>query len=295
VIICNLVGGLGNQIFQYACARALALNSGQRLKFCTDTFNSYNDHNGFEIAEVFGLDVDFASRDDLSQMIGWGRSFPVVRRLMAKRPLACLAGRYILTERHARDWSALLKRAQLGGYLHGYWQSQRFFSNQAEQIRADLSFCGELHGANLGIAHAITQCTSISVHVRRGDYVNNAKTSAMHGACSLEYYHNAIGMLLKRCPGARLFAFSDDPVWVSQMLKPYFPGMVLVDHNKGKDSYKDMWLMSLCHHHIIANSSFSWWAAWLTPCRDKIVIAPRRWFANGADSQDLIPDSWMSI
>ncbi len=189
-------------------------------------------------------------------------------------------------------WPALRERARQGGYLQGYWQSERYFAGHAERIRSDFAFRHDMSGANLDVAHAIGQRTAISVHVRRGDYISNAKTLAVHGTCSPDYYHAAIDTLLQRCPGARLFAFSDDPQWVSQMLLPRYPDLVLVDHNKGLDSYNDMRLMSMCRHHIIANSSFSWWGAWLNPIQDKMVIAPSRWFANGTDTQDLIPEGW---
>lgn len=292
MIICNLVGGLGNQMFQYACARALSLNLNAPLKFTTDTFDTYNSHNGFELESVFGLRLEIASRQDLARLVGWWRSLPVVRRALAKSPYSWLAGRRFLGEPHFMYWPALLERARQGGYLQGYWQSERYFSEHAERIRTDFSFKEDLKGANLQIAHAILQGSAISIHIRRGDYVSNPKTLSVHGICHPDYYHAAIETLLQRCPGARLFAFSDDPQWVSQVLSPRYPGLVLVNQNKGKESYNDMRLMSMCHHHIIANSSFSWWGAWLNPKPEKIVFAPNRWFVNGRDTSDLIPAGW---
>ena len=96
-------------------------------------------------------------------------------------------------------------------------------------------------------------------------------------------------------PKFRLFAFSDDPAWVVTTLKSRYPEMVVVDHNPGDQSHNDMLLMSLCDHHIIANSSFSWWGAWLNPDTNKIVVAPRKWFANGPDNADLTPESWVRL
>lgn len=292
MIVGNLVGGLGNQMFQYACARSLALDLGLPLKFSTDGFGAYNAHNGFELGRVFGLKLDIAGGRELGDLIGWGRQAPAVRRVLGKRTFSWLAGRRFLGEPHLRYWAALRERARLGGYLQGYWQSERYFAGHAARIRSDFAFHDDVSGANQRIAHDIGQRTAISVHVRRGDYVSNAKTLAVHGTCSPEYYHAAIETLLQRCLGARLFAFSDDPQWVSQVLQPRYPDLVLVDHNKGLDSYNDMRLMSMCQHHIIANSSFSWWGAWLNPRPDKTVIAPARWFANGRDTEDLIPESW---
>jgi hypothetical protein len=292
MIISNLVGGLGNQMFQYACARSLSLELDLPLKFSIDTFFAYNAHNGFELARVFSLELEIASDEDLRDLIGWGRSLPLARRALVKRPLSWLAGSRFLGEPHFKYWPTLRARAHQGGYLQGYWQSERYFKCNAAQIRADFTFRDELRGANLHIAHSIGQHTAISVHVRRGDYVSDSKTFATHGTCSPLYYHKAIDTLLQVCPGAKLVAFSDDPYWVSQVLRPRYPGMILVDHNKGTESYNDMRLMSMCRHHVIANSSFSWWGAWLNPNPDKIVIAPARWFADGRDSDDVIPEGW---
>lgn len=295
MIVANLIGGLGNQMFQYACSRALALDLQLPLKFSTDDFSAYNSHNGLELERVFGLKLQIVNSTELGQLIGWARHFPVVRRFLGKRSFSWLAGSRFFGEPDFRFWPVLQERARHGGYLHGYWQSERYFSNHATRIRADFSFRGELQGDNLRIAHSIQQGPSISIHVRRGDYVSNAKALAVHGICEPEYYHAAIDRLLRRCPDARLFAFSDDPQWVSQVLQPKFPNMMLISHNNGENSYNDMRLMSMCQHHIIANSSFSWWGAWLNPRSDKMVIAPARWFADGRDTQDLIPNSWDRI
>jgi hypothetical protein len=117
----------------------------------------------------------------------------------------------------------------------------------------------------------------------------------MHGTCTPDYYFKAIDFLRQRLPEARFFVFSDDPQWVVEVLASRYPSLVLVDHNRAQDSYNDMRLMSLCRHHIIANSTFSWWGAWLNPDPGKIVIAPCNWFANGTDSTDLIPDTYIRL
>ena len=295
MIVCNLVGGLGNQMFQYACARALSLDLRVPLKFTTDNFGAYNSHNGFELDRVFGLKLEIASGKDLARLMGWRRSLLILRRALTKRPFSWLASQRFIAEPHFRYWPALLERARHGGYLQGYWQSERYFFTHAARIRTEFTFKDDFQGANLQIADAILQGSAISIHIRRGDYVSNPKALAIHGICPPDYYHAAIETLRLRCPGARLFAFSDDPQWVSQVLLPRYPDLVLVDHNKGKESYNDMRLMSMCHHHIIANSSFSWWGAWLNPKPDKMVIAPGRWFANGRDTCDLIPEEWERI
>ena len=129
---------------------------------------------------------------------------------------------------------------------------------------------------------------AVSLHVRRGDYVSDPKTKAILGVCSLDYYRAAIAHIAERIESPAFFVFSDDIAWAKANLEIPFP-CEYVDHNQGQQSYNDMHLMSLCKHHIIANSSFSWWGAWLNPRKDKIVIAPENWFANNEDAKDLIP------
>jgi hypothetical protein len=295
MIIANLLGGLGNQMFQYACARALTLDFGLPLKFRTDILQKYNFHNELEIKRVFGLKIDLASDKELRSSIGWARSTPAIRQVLCKQSFQWLAGQRFLGESKFSDWHKVRERSRQGAYLHGYWQSERYFVDHLDSLRADFKFRENLQGANLRIAIAIRERPAISVHIRRGDYVSNPKAHAVHGTCSPEYYFKAIEIMLQRCPKARLFGFSDDPSWVSQALLPRYPEMVLVDHNNGVNSYIDMQLMSMCCHHIIANSSFSWWGAWLNARPGRMVIAPAFWFADGRDTEDLIPDTWDKI
>jgi hypothetical protein len=135
---------------------------------------------------------------------------------------------------------------------------------------------------------------AISLHVRRGDYANNPKTKATHGLCSLDYYQASVRQMAQKVARPHFFIFSDDMEWVQGNLKIDFP-CVFVEHNRGAESYNDMRLMSLCKHHIIANSSFSWWGAWLNPNMEKIVIAPRKWFASQTAVPDLFPAGWIIL
>jgi len=164
----------------------------------------------------------------------------------------------------------------------------------ASQIRADFTFQLPLENKNAELAKQINQVSAVSLHVRRGDYANNPKTTATHGLCSLDYYRAAIRHVSDRIEQPYFFIFSDDIGWVKDNLKMDFPCQY-VDHNQGAESYNDMRLMSMCKHHIIANSSFSWWGAWLNPNVEKTVIAPKLWFANATNTQDLIPQSWVKL
>lgn len=295
MIIVNLIGGLGNQMFQYACARALSIELGMPLKVTIDMFGSYTIHNGPELEHVFFLKLDVAQPAELRRMIGELRVSPMVRRILAIKLFAPLRGNHFIVEPRFGYLEDLLDRTCAGGYLQGYWQSERYFLKHFAAIRRDFIFRQPLSRKNAELADAILNNIAVSIHVRRGDYVNNAKTFAVHGVCKPEYYFNAIEVLRHHVPHVRLFAFSDDPQWVADMLKPRYPNLVIVDHNRAKDSYNDMRLMSLCRHHIIANSAFSWWGAWLNPNPARIVIAPRNWFANGEDSASLVPNTWIRL
>ena len=185
--------------------------------------------------------------------------------------------------------------ARHGLYLQGYWQSERYFEQHADALRKVFAFRNAPTGPNADLARQIRQDVSVSLHVRRADYADCTRTRAFHGLCDPDYYLGAIEFIRRQVPRFRLFAFSDDPQWVASTLQPHHPDMVVVDHNRGDQSHNDMLLMSMCQHHIIANSSFSWWGAWLNPDPNKIVIAPRQWFAEAPDTADLIPKSWIRL
>jgi hypothetical protein len=147
---------------------------------------------------------------------------------------------------------------------------------------------------NLELAEEINTVNAVSLHVRRGDYVSNPRTMATNGVCPLSYYDSAIRYICARVDAPHFFVFSDDMDWVRENLNIDHPCRY-VDHNCSTESFNDMRLMSMCRHHIIANSSFSWWGAWLNPREDKIVIAPKKWFANSNDTKDLLPFGWATL
>jgi hypothetical protein len=179
-------------------------------------------------------------------------------------------------------------------YLTGYWQSEKYFSSVEAEIRKDFTFNKPLIDRNLELSAKMATCGSISLHIRRGDYVSDAQTSAILGVCPLDYYRNAVAYVADRVANPQFFVFSDDIEWARENLGLDHPSEY-IDHNRGAESYCDMQLMSKCRHHIIANSSFSWWGAWLNPHADKIVVAPKRWFAGSLDSTDLVPQTWTRL
>jgi hypothetical protein len=295
VIIVNLIGGLGNQMFQYACGWALGRDTGVMVKVATDMFDGYTLHNGPELRRVLSTSVGVAGFGELQSLVGRWRARPRVRRWLAHDMLKPLRGHHFIVEQQFRYNEELRDMARRGVYLQGYWQSERYFEKHTDILRKEFAFKNTPAGRNAELAREIREDLSVSVHIRRGDYADCPKTRAFHGLCDPDYYARAIEFIRRRVPRFRLFAFSDDPQWVVRKLRPSYPEMVVVNHNSGNQSHVDMQLMSMCHHHIIANSSFSWWGAWLNPHPNKIVIAPRQWFADAPDTADLIPKNWIRL
>lgn len=292
MVIVNLIGGLGNQMFQYASGRAIALLHDTALKLDISGFTNYGLHQGFELERIFTCPVEIASEADISRVLGW-QSSSVIRRLALKPNMTILRRRELVIEPHFQYWHGI-KNVLKDCYLTGYWQSEKYFLEVAGQIRKDFSFKLALENCNVELLEQINKVNAVSLHVRRGDYANNPNTTATHGLCSIAYYQAAIRYVAERVNRPVFFIFSDDIEWVKSNLKIDFP-CHYVEHNHGAESYNDMRLMSSCQHHIIANSSFSWWGAWLNPNMHKIVIAPEHWFANQNNVQDLLPEGWVRL
>lgn len=292
MVITNIIGGLGNQMFQYAAGRALALDRGVPLLLDISGFSNYQLHNGFELGRIFNCTVKAANEADMRGVLHW-QSSPFMRRLISRPSISIFRRKEFVVEPHFHYWSEI-RNSPRDCYLMGYWQSEKYFSEVAGQIRTDFSFRFPLEGRNAELVKRINQVNAVSLHVRRGDYAMNPKTAATHGLCSLDYYRTSIRQMAERVAQPHFFIFSDDIAWAQGNLEMDFP-CVYVQHNCGADSYNDMRLMSKCQHHIIANSSFSWWGAWLNPSVEKIVIAPQKWFANQMDVTDLFPSGWVTL
>jgi len=145
------------------------------------------------------------------------------------------------------------------------------------------------------MANEILGKESISVHFRRGDYVTDPQTNKIHGTCSFDYYHQAIDDICKYTSNPHFFIFSNDPQWVKDNFSLPYP-MQIITLNGPEKPHFDLYLMSLCKHHIIANSTFSWWGAWLSTNKDKRVYTPKRWYnVDYIDQKDGFPDSWIKI
>lgn len=286
MILVSLFGGLGNQMFQYAAGRALSDRLGLPLVLDRRHYDRAVEH-GYAL-DAFRL-ADVAPASALP---------PTARAEPLRHLLWRLSGRGPRRFRE-RGLGYTPGFATISGpvWLHGYWQSERYFAAQAELIRAD--FTPRLPpgpGTARCLEDIATRDCAVSLHVRRGDYVRNPRFAALHGLCGPEYYARALERIAA-ASGAEpvVFAFSDEPDWVRDNLALPFETRV-VSHNDASRSHEDMFLMAACRHHVIANSSFSWWGAWLNPRPDKIVIAPARWFADPRISNpDILPQGWHAL
>jgi len=176
--------------------------------------------------------------------------------------------------------------------LSGYWQCEKYFSDIGDKIRDDFVFPAELSEEGSALQEEIRDTESVAVHIRRGDYLEEGNYKVYGNICTLEYYKKALSYIRRKCGHPRFFMFSNDIGWVRENL--YEPGMVLVGSSRNRPDYEDMYLMSICRHNIIANSSFSWWGAWLNQNANKMVISPGRWF-NNHEAADAICGSWVKI
>lgn len=291
MVIVRLNGGLGNQMFQYAAGRALADRLGVELLLDTRAFEHALAFQPFTrrayALSPFKLRARLATAADLKGWPVW-----VVEIGMRLRFVRPLFRRWHFES--AITYDPGLRTLHEPVCLVGYWQSERYFIDFADGIRADFTLRDRLCGANARLLELAHSAGSVSLHVRRGDFVGLKNAAQVHGLCSIDYYRHAIDLVRKRCPECHFLIFSDDPQWACAEL-PLDASAVFVTGNAEKPE-QDLILMSACNHHIIANSSFSWWGAWLAVNPSKIVIAPKQWFLNAPhDISDLIPDGWIRM
>jgi hypothetical protein len=290
-IVVRIHAGLGNQMFQYAAGRSLAQHKRTSLYldsfgFETDTFRKYE-------LDRFNISAERWSRICKNLTMSWGRGrFAPMRRFIQ-------AFHSPLTPIYIKDieqgFDGTLGETKGSVYLDGYWQSERYFAEIREVLLKEFTFKTAPDEENAKCLSSITSQNAVCVHIRRGDYVTTMHGQAKHGVCGLDYYQAAVARIRKIIDKPAFFVFSDDPAWVNANF-PRMNPMTIVSHNVGKTDAEDLRLMMTCRHFITANSSFSWWAAWLGQFPQKTVIAPRRWYAKQDQcDKDLVPESWIRL
>lgn len=288
-----LTGGLGNQMFEYAAAKSLALRLNKRLEIDLYALNkkTKGTKRSLELG-VFSMDLNISSSLKTKFLV---KAFPIVERNRA------FFKKYF---GYFRDGSAIVYCPNFDNLkgntiLHGHFQNIKYFEEYEGIIRKDFTFREPLKDKNLEIAKNMVNSNSISIHIRRGDYLTDSHAKNNFAVCSLEYYQKAIQYMREQTSNPQFFIFSEDINWAKENLIFEDSCVEFIDWNKEEeDSFIDMQLMSICKHNIIANSSFSWWAAWLNANSNKKVIAPNQWFNSkirNKDLSDFYPENWIVI
>lgn len=302
MIVVRLISGLGNQLFQYAAARRLAEVHNTKLILDLSIINnkSLNWVPTFReyALDKFNINASIATHNELKHFTHRSRSF--CERNIAK----------LFHKRYKARPFSIIREDELTSpieildlpdnvLLEGYWQSERYFADIAPLIRKEFTFASQEEGRNAELLAKIRQGNSICVHVRRGDYAYHKETNEMFGLCGLDYYNNAMSILCSEHCNVHFYVFSDDPNWAKSNICIRKP-ITYVDENSPSEPWEDLRLMHNCKHFITANSTFSWWAAWLSLNASKTIITPRKWYNDHKlqrklEKSGLILHSWIRL
>ena len=293
MIISKLTGGLGNQMFQYAAGLSLAHRHDVPLRLDLTHMRLKGQHQGYQLDQIFKGDFQIATKRELLRLL-WHDGYRVPKRgasISSKYPKL---GTKVRARERSHNYDPDFQKIGPRCYLSGYWQTEKYFAGAQGAIRDAFVFANPPEGKNADVVAQMQGGPAVSLHIRRGDYVTNAKANAFHGLCDWDYYDRAVAMIRATHPDARFFVFSDDPAGAADHFGQD-ERFEVIAHNTGADSYLDMMLMTYCDHHIIANSSFSWWGAWLARTKNGTVIAPKVWFAGAAEqARDICADGWVT-
>lgn len=290
MIIVNIIGGLGNQMFQYAFGYALAKQRDTLLKIDTTLFNNYGLRK-FELKK-FNINPSIASMQEIEEM-KYKQIFFLEKLLRTVLKKNKPYSKYYYHEKYFYYQKELIEKQHQ--YFEGYWQSEKYFKAYREELLQQFTLKNGLYRASKVYFEKIESTNAVGLHIRRGDYVNNPHTNSVHGTCSLEYYQQAMRLIDEKVNSPHYFIFSDDLDWAKESLT-FITDITFVELGKEIPDHEEMYLMSRCKHNIIANSSFSWWGAWLNQNPHKTVIAPKKWFNDATiNTDDLIPEDWVRL
>ena len=291
--IVEITGGLGNQMFQYSLMLALRnAFPDEAVKGDLLPYRAYKLHNGFELERVFGIRIDAASPEEVAKLKVAFSSY-LLSRCYRRLP-AFFQKRSTCNEAPEMTYDPSVLTVSGDRYFSGYWQNHEYFDAVAAEVRAAFAFPPHRDVRNRELEERLTgDPGAVAVHVRRGDYVKNP---LFRGICSESYFRNALGALPEARSGYRFFVFSDDREWCRAKLLPMLNGAAatLVDWNEGPESFRDMQLMGCCRSMILANSSFSWWGAYLNRHADPVVLAPAKWLNRYPDFSPPLP-RWRKV
>lgn len=267
MIITRLIGGLGNQLFQYAVARKLAIENNTSVKLDLTPYQTDYTLWEYEL-DHFSINAQIATVGDLLSM----------------------AGGFALINERGLEFNPRFLEVRGNIFLSGYFGSPRYFEDIREPLLQEIEIKDPPTGHNAVLLDMIRQDNAVCVHVRRGDYLTINEASHQSRNCTFEYYQKGIEKIAEKCgEDITLYVFTNDPYWVQRNWKFDYRS-VYISHNPENQGQEDFRLMKACRHFVIANSSFSWWAAWLGAHSDKIVCAPARWV-----SPDILPSNWLTV
>lgn len=275
-ITVQLSGGLGNQLFQYATARSLAISKGVDLTLDVSFYDARR-HRSFELAQL-PIHCSIGVTSDAPRWLQKARR-------LGRKLLRIDSPEYREPHFH---FDSGLSDVPIPVRLQGYFQSPRYFEEHAQTIRAELQPPVAQDEESRRLAKLIEGTEAVSLHVRRGDYVTNAKARQTFHQCTVEYYSRAMNHF-----DGPFIVISDDIQWAMQNL-PRAQDLVFTGQHQPRSTLADLWLMTQTRHHIIANSTFSWWGAWLSTQTEGRTVAPRDWFLTSEYStKDLLPADWL--
>lgn len=289
MVITKLYGGLGNQMFQYATGKSIALQNNTQLLLDISFYGNQNLRQ-FEIGQ-YKINASVALDEQIESVIGSNFYF---RKLQRKFSFLSFWKNYI-SEKQFGVYQRISSSKTKTIYLDGYWQSEKYFETIREILVDEFTPIAQLSESCVIYLNNILKTESVSIHIRRGDYVENVHTNSVHGICDLNYYIQAIAYIRERIVNPKFFIFSDDIEWCKANLS-FIKNTVFVENTES--AIEDLELMRHCNHNIIANSTFSWWGAWLNQNENKIVIAPKKWFLDidlERQASDLIPKDWVKV
>lgn len=287
MIIVRISGGLGNQMFQYAIGKAMAVKNQDCLKLDT-SFYTKPTHLNYEL-NLFNIDEAVATEGECKELRGSeGLFFKMSKKinLLWPRPPA------YEKEKQCTVFDAEIYNLQGDIYLDGFWQNEKYFSNIREQLRNEFVPKSEISANAKKYIPGMVKADSVCLHVRRGDYVSDPHANRVHGVCSLEYYKKAIQYISDKVQNPIFYIFSDDIAWCQENFS-FLDSKVFV--NDTESAIDDLMLMTHCKHSIIANSSFSWWGAWLNSNQNSIVISPINWVKHNPNNLKWVPDMWLQF
>lgn len=296
MIIVNLAGGMGNQMFQYAAGRYLSEKHKTVLKldltFLLDRAPRrdfvYRDYD----LDLFNLKAEFASADET---ISFGKHRRVGRILYGVRQKLDATLPVYLRE-NPWHFDPRFFHIPDHAYLDGFWQSEKYFKEIEPIIRKEFTFRDDLDERGREMAERIAAVNAVCLNVRRGDYVSSPSANQHHGVCGVDYFMRAAEVIAGRINSPHFFVFSDDIEWCRANLRLDYPFMLVGNEYAGNKFGQKLQLMIKCGHFIIPNSSFGWWAAWLNPDPDKVVVAPMHWCRNKrVNTAEFLPPEWIKI